>query len=59
MYLNKNPYGGTIYGVEEASNFYFGKHASEVTIAEAAYLAAMPQAPTTYSPYGKHKVKLD
>ncbi len=59
MYLNENPYGGTIYGVEEASNFYFGKHASEVTLAEAAYLAAMPQAPTTYSPYGKHKNALD
>lgn len=59
MYLNENPYGGTIYGVEEASNFYFGKHASDVTIAEAAYLASMPQAPTTYSPYGKHKDALD
>ena len=59
MYLNENPYGGTIYGVEEASNFYFGKHASEVTQAEAAYLAAMPQAPTTYSPYGKHRNALD
>ena len=59
MYLNENPYGGTIYGVEEAATFYFGKHASEVTQAEAAYLAAMPQAPTTYSPYGKHKDALN
>jgi membrane peptidoglycan carboxypeptidase len=59
MYLNENPYGGTIYGVEEASSFYFGKHASEVTLAEAAYLASMPQAPTTYSPYGKHRSALD
>jgi len=59
MYLNENPYGGTIHGVEEASLFYFGKHASEVTIAEAAYLASMPQAPTTYSPYGKHRDALE
>ena len=59
MYLNENPYGGTIHGVEEASLFYFGKHASEVTIAEAAYLASMPQAPTTYSPYGKHRNALE
>jgi membrane peptidoglycan carboxypeptidase len=59
MYLNESPYGGTLYGVEEASTFYFGKPASDVTIAEGAYLAAMPQAPTTYSPYGKHKKSLD
>ena len=59
MYLNESPYGGVLYGVEEASNFYFGKHASDVTLAEAAYLASMPQAPTTYSPYGKHRKALD
>ncbi len=59
MYLNENPYGGTIYGVEEATQAFFGKPSSDVTIAEAAYLAALPQAPTYYSPYGKHKDKLD
>ena len=59
MYLNENPYGGTIYGVEEASQNFFGKSSSEVTLAEAAYLAALPQAPTYYSPYGKHKDQLD
>ncbi|MFZ2621229.1 MAG: transglycosylase domain-containing protein [Minisyncoccia bacterium] len=59
MYLNENPYGGSIYGVEEASQAFFGKTASEVTLAEAAYLASLPQAPTYYSPYGTHKNDLD
>lgn len=53
-YLNESPYGGTIYGVEEASLSFFGKPASEVTLAEASYLAALPQLPTYYSPYGTH-----
>ena len=59
LYLNEIPYGGNNYGVEEASQTYFGKKASDVTIAEAAYLAALPQAPSYYSPYGSHKDKLD
>ncbi len=54
IYLNESPYGGTIYGVEEASLSYFNKHAKDVTLTEAAYLAALPQSPTYYSPYGKH-----
>lgn len=54
IYLNESPYGGTIYGVEEASLTYFNKHASDVTLTEAAYLAALPQSPTYYSPFGKH-----
>jgi 1A family penicillin-binding protein len=58
MYLNEIPYGGSIYGVEEASNAFFGKKASEVTIAEAAYLASLPKAPTFYSPY-RNKTALD
>lgn len=59
IYLNESPYGGTIYGVEEASLAFFGKHAEETTLGEAAYLAAIPQAPTYYSPYGNHKEALD
>jgi len=59
LYLNESPYGGTIYGVEEASLVYFNKSARNVTLAEAAYLASMTQAPTYYSPYGLHKDKLD
>jgi 1A family penicillin-binding protein len=59
VYLNESPYGGTIYGVEEASESFFGKHASDLTLAESAYLAAIPQAPTYYSPYGNHHDALD
>lgn len=59
MYLNEIPYGGVIYGVEEASEAFFGKQASEVNLAEAAYLAALPKAPTFYSPYGPNKDRLD
>ncbi|MDC1205550.1 transglycosylase domain-containing protein [Candidatus Pacebacteria bacterium] len=58
-YLNESPYGGTIYGVEEASQSFFGKSASDVTLAEAAYLSALPQAPTRFSPYGNNKDQLD
>lgn len=53
-YLNESPYGGTIYGVEEASWSFFGKPSSDVTLGEAAYIAALPQAPTRYSPYGNN-----
>jgi len=58
-YLNDAPYGGNIYGIERASEMFFGKKASEVTLAEAAYLAAIPNAPTYYSPYGTHRDKLE
>jgi 1A family penicillin-binding protein len=59
VYLNEVPYGGTVYGAEEAARRFFGKSAKDVTIAEAAYLAALPQAPTYYSPYGNHRDALD
>lgn len=59
IYLNESPYGGTIYGVEEASQSFFGKKASDVTLAEAAYLASLPQAPTYLSPYGNNRDDLD
>ncbi|MCX6753149.1 MAG: PBP1A family penicillin-binding protein [Candidatus Nomurabacteria bacterium] len=59
LYLNESPYGGSIYGVQEASQTYFGKNASDVDLAEAAYIASLPQSPTTLSPYGKNKKKLD
>ncbi|MEK7133772.1 MAG: transglycosylase domain-containing protein [Patescibacteria group bacterium] len=58
-YLNENPYGGTIYGVQEASQFFFGVDAKDIDLAQAAYLAALPQAPTYYSPYGNHRDALD
>lgn len=59
IYLNESPYGGTIYGVEEASMTYFGKPSKDVTLTEAAYLAALPQSPTYYSPFGKHQDALE
>ncbi|HYC83401.1 MAG TPA: PBP1A family penicillin-binding protein [Candidatus Paceibacterota bacterium] len=58
LYLNVIPYGGTIYGIEEASNQFFHKKASELTLAESAYIAALPQAPSFYSPYGPNKDRL-
>ncbi len=59
LYLNEIPYGGTIYGIGEASASFFGKAASELTLAESAYLAAIPKAPTYYSPYGSHRQDLE
>lgn len=58
-YLNENPYGGNIYGIEEATKTYFNKDTQDLTIAEAAYLASIPQSPTILSPYGKNKDKLE
>src|ERR1035437_2173603 len=52
MYLNQSPYGGTSYGVEAASQAYFGKHAKDLDLAESALLAGLPQAPTQYFPFG-------
>jgi 1A family penicillin-binding protein len=52
MYLNEIPYGGTAYGIESAANLYFGKHASELNLAESSLLAGLPQRPSVYSPYG-------
>ncbi|PJE58075.1 MAG: penicillin-binding protein, partial [Candidatus Portnoybacteria bacterium CG10_big_fil_rev_8_21_14_0_10_36_7] len=54
MYLNQIPYGGTSYGVEAAAQTYFGKHAKNLTLSEAALLAGLPEAPTTFSPFGSH-----
>ena len=58
LYLNEIPYGPTIYGVESASEAYFGKPASEMILAESAVLAALPKAPTYYSPWGSHENEL-
>lgn len=59
VYLNEMPYGGTIYGVQEASRYYFGKDVKDVSLAEAAYIAALPQRPSYLSPYGAHRDELD
>ncbi len=59
LYLNEIPYGGTIYGIEEAARNFFDKPAKDLSLAESAYLAALPKAPTYYSPYGSHKDDLE
>ncbi len=54
MYLNQIPYGSNAYGIETAAETFFGKPAKDLTLDEAALLAALPQAPTYYSPYGSN-----
>ena len=49
-YLNQIPYGGIYNGVEAASLGYFGKHAKDLTLPEAAMLAGIPASPNEYSP---------
>lgn len=51
-YLNTAPYGNIQYGVETATRDYFQKGAKDLTLDEAAFLAAIPQSPSVYSPYG-------
>ena len=53
MYLNEAPYGGTAWGVETASETYFGRSAKDLNLVESAILAGMPQLPSKYSPYSK------
>lgn len=52
MYLNEAPYGGPAWGIEAASQTYFGKSSRNLTLAQAAYLAGLPASPTQFSPYG-------
>lgn len=49
MYLNRVPFGGTLYGAERASQAYFGVSAKDLTLPEAAVLAAIPQRPSVYT----------
>ncbi|MFH0987891.1 MAG: penicillin-binding protein [Parcubacteria group bacterium] len=58
MYLNEIPYGSVVYGVEAASQTFFNKDVKDLDLAEAATLAAIPQAPTYYSPFGNHLTAL-
>lgn len=55
MYLNQIPFGSNLFGVEEASQNFFGKPANELTLNESAILASVLKAPSYYSPYGSHK----
>lgn len=58
MYLNQIPYGSNAYGVEAAAQTFFSKPAREITLAEAALIATLPNAPTRYSPFGIHTDEL-
>nr|MBI5455383.1 penicillin-binding protein [Candidatus Levybacteria bacterium] len=54
MYFNQVPYGGTAWGIEAASETYFGKNVKDLSLAQSAFLAGMPQAPSIYSPYSQN-----
>jgi 1A family penicillin-binding protein len=54
MYLNEVAYGGTAYGIQEASRVYFNKNVDQLTLSEAALLAGLPKSPTKYSPFGSN-----
>jgi len=58
LYLNEIYYGNLAYGVEAASETYFGKSAGQLTLGEAAFLAGLPQAPATYDVYTNRDVTL-
>ncbi|HEY8108538.1 MAG TPA: transglycosylase domain-containing protein [Patescibacteria group bacterium] len=58
LYLNEIPYGHNAYGIEAASQTYFAKPAAALTLPECATLAALPQAPSLYSPYIGDKDRL-
>ncbi len=60
IYLNQIYFGQSAYGIEAAARTYFAKHASELSLAQAALLAALPKAPSHYNPYnhsGKAKIR--
>lgn len=51
IYLNNNNYGNLAYGVDAAARTYFGTSAANLTLAQASFLAGLPQSPATYDPY--------
>ena len=57
-WLNNVYFGSNAYGIEAASEIYFSKHASELNLKEAALLAGLPQAPSTYDPFVDPKAAL-
>jgi len=59
LYLNQVPYGGNAYGIEAAARVFFDKSAPDLTLNEAALLAALPQSSSYYSPWGSHVDELE
>jgi membrane peptidoglycan carboxypeptidase len=57
MYLNETPYGGQNYGVLTSAKAYFNKAPKDLSLAEAAYLAGLPQSPSVYSYYSSDPSK--
>ncbi len=53
-YLNTINYGG-VFGIENASTYYFGKHAKDLSLAEASILAGIPKSPSNYSPIANYE----
>lgn len=58
FYLNQIPYGSNAYGAESAARTFFGKSAADLSLNEAATLAALPKAPNRLSPFGNHTDQL-
>lgn len=58
QYLNRAPYGNQLTGIEAASRYYFQKPASNLSLAEAAFLAGLPNSPTSLNPYQNLKATL-
>lgn len=55
LYLNWIPYGQNAYGIEQAAKNYFASSAKELSLAESAILAALPQRPSYFNPYGSRR----
>ncbi len=58
LYLNQIYYGNLAYGIEAASQTYFGKSAKDLNLAEASFLAGLPQAPAVYDPVNDRAVAI-
>lgn len=58
LYLNEIYYGNLAYGIEAASETYFGKTANQLTLAEASFLAGLPQSPSVYDIYSNRDLTL-
>ena len=58
QYLNRAPYGNQLTGIEAASRYYFQKPAADLCLAEAAFLAGLPNSPTSLNPYQNLKATL-
>ena len=55
-YMNQVYYGNLAYGIEAAAQTYYSKHARELNLPEAALLAGLPQAPSSYDPFRQHQI---